>query len=442
MLMTIHLNTMERLTAARSVELANFTTSAPTHPLHRLYLDDGLEALLDGIFKRAFGKSLVVNRGAGKVVALHVGDRPTPPVNGDRQSMQYIAAVNAMPAVQDQGDGIRAFVGIVASVLAAERDVVFIDEPEAFLHPPQAATLGRVLGEQTPKQRQLVVATHSTDFLRGILDHSSPRVRVVRIVREGDINRVAELSPDDVKRVWSDPLLRYSKVLDGLFHDGVIVCEGDADCRFYGAMMEATFGKEAHPDIQLVHTAGKSRIASVVRSLRAIGVPVRVVADFDILAEESTLRNTVESLGGDWSQFSTRWKTIHSSVSQRRAELQTSDARADLDAILRAESTSVSPSAVARIKAVLKKASAWEEAKRIGKAFLPKGTVTREYEALAGDLRSLGLYLVEVGELEGFCPTIQEHGPAWVVAVMERDLEKDDELATARHFARSIASGW
>ncbi|AWM86847.1 ATP-dependent endonuclease [Microvirga sp. 17 mud 1-3] len=295
--MILHLGTEARLSAVNPVDLVNLVTEVITHPLHRLYDDDELEERLDRIFFRAFRQNLIVNRGAGRQVMLHSGKRPKLPKGKDRQSNDFRTAVNQLPAVNDQGDGIRAFVGILASVLAADRDIILIDEPEAFLHPPQATTLGRVLAEETPTDRQLLVATHSTDFLRGMLDHSSPRVRVVRIQRAGDVNYIRELSPTTVRNVWADPLLRYSKVLDGLFHDAVLVCEGDADCRFYGAMLDAISANNSGPDIALVYGAGKSRIATIVQALKAIGVPVRVVVDFDILADEAGLRNLVESLG-------------------------------------------------------------------------------------------------------------------------------------------------
>ena len=221
--MAVYLNTETRLNATVPAELVNLASEPATHPLHRLYDDDQLEAKLDRIFKRAFGQNLILNRGAGRDVMLHLGDRHTLPNNPDRQSREFRRAVNALPMVHEQGDGMRAFVGVLLGVLAMDRDAAFIDEPEAFLHPPQANMIGRVLAEQTPSKRQLFVATHSTDFLKGVLDHCSPRVRVVRLQRTGDVNFVTELRPEAVRSVWGDPILRYSRVLEGLFHDGAIV---------------------------------------------------------------------------------------------------------------------------------------------------------------------------------------------------------------------------
>lgn len=442
-LMAVHLNTEARLTVANPTDLINFVTEVATQPLHRLYNDEDLEKKLDKIFERAFRRNLIVNRGAGRQVLLHVGQRPTPPPGKDRQSNEYRFAVNSLPATHEQGDGIRAFVGVIASVLAAERDIMFIDEPEAFLHPPQANMLGRVLAEETPEGRQLVVATHSSDFLRGVLDHSSPRVRVVRIQRDSDINHVTELKPELVRHVWGDPLLRYSKVLDGLFHDGVVVCEGDADCRFYGALLDAVSGKNPGPDLLFVYGAGKSRIATIVSALRAIGVPVRVVTDFDVLRDEGDLRKIIEALGAAWSQFESHWKTVNSAINQRRAELSTDDVRRATNEILANIPTSTVPdSAIKSLRAILRRSSAWADAKQVGKAYIPSGQQTATYDQLSQELKRIGLFIVEVGEMESFCRSVAGHGPNWVTEVLQRDLVKDPDLADARAFASAIGTEW
>lgn len=256
----IHLSTEARLQAANPVQSINFVVEPPTSPLQHLYESDEHEERLSRIFREAFNHDLIVNRVAGSMIVLHVGTRPVPR-GGDRQASSYRHAINMLPTLDSQGDGIRAFVGVLLHALVVDRDIILIDEPDAFLHPPQAAFLGRVLAVETPSPRQLIVATHSTDFLRGILDAPASSVRVVRIRRKGDANHVRELVPEAVREVWRDPLLRYSNVLDGLFHDGVIICEGDGDCRFYGAMMDAVARRRQEPSSHDNQSAPSNRRA-------------------------------------------------------------------------------------------------------------------------------------------------------------------------------------
>lgn len=47
------------------------------------------------------------------------------------------------PDLYDQGDGIRSAVAILSSLVVNKSFLYFIDEPETFLHPPQARQLGR-----------------------------------------------------------------------------------------------------------------------------------------------------------------------------------------------------------------------------------------------------------------------------------------------------------
>lgn len=442
-LLMLYIDTEARLSASNPVDLNNVISEPPSHPFHRLYEDEFLESRMDEIFKRTFGRNLIVNRGAGRKVMLQFGDRPEPLAGKDRASNEFRNQVNSLPSIDQQGDGIRAFCGILANIIASDVDIIFVDEPEAFLHPPHSYALGRVLAHETPDSCQLLLSTHSSDLLRGILDVASPRVRIIRIERKEDVNYVKELSQEMIRSVWGDPVLRYSKILDGLFHDGVVVCEGDSDCRFYEAMIHAVDTNSSFPDLLFVHGAGKSRIVSIVKALSAIGVPVRVVVDFDLLSDISQMKELVKSLGGDWDYFSKGAGITNSAIKKRRSEMLLSDVRSEIDITLASETgETLSDDAIKKIRALLKRGSAWGEAKKIGKEFVPNGQEREKYNEMAIDLRKIGLFLVEVGELEGFCKSVGGHGPAWVLEVLQRDLANDPDLEIARSFAKELGSNW
>src|SRR6202035_5048673 len=161
-LIAVYLTTERRLSAANNTASINFSIEPATLPLHHLYESDDLEKKLSRLFRQAFDFDLVVNRAAGSQVMLHFGAVPAAP-GGDRVARAYRDAVRELPTIQSQGDGIRAFVGVLLHVLVVDRDIILIDEPEAFLHPPQAGLLGRMLATETPDPRQLFVATHSSD---------------------------------------------------------------------------------------------------------------------------------------------------------------------------------------------------------------------------------------------------------------------------------------
>jgi hypothetical protein len=261
--------------------------------------------------------------------------------------------------------------------------------------------------------------------------------------RKDGNNIVAKLSPEELKKVWTNPLLRYSKILDGLFHDGVIVCEGDADCMFYQSMLEISVSSEMRSDLLFTYGAGKSRIATIVRALHAIRVPVRVVTDFDVLSDDKELVDIVESLGGTWAEFKDDWKIVKNAVEKNVLEITRSEARKEIIAIIdQSAAKTLTDLEKDGIKKIVNKGSLWKEAKRVGKAIIPSGNETRAYGRLASALKLLGVFIVEVGEMEGFCRAEGAHGPSWVAEVLKRKLDSDQDLEEARKFAAELGVGW
>ena len=433
----------ERLDLGNPASNISLTQEPPTHPIHFLLRDDQIEGRLSARFRRAFGHDLIVHRNAGSTVPLYVGKRPVPVPPEDRVSLSYIERLEKLPTLRSQGDGMRSFAGVILATSVGRESILLIDEPEAFLHPPQARLLGLSLVQERGCSRQLFVATHSADVLRGMLDSGSPDVRVVRITRRDAVNIARVLDNARIGELWGDPLLRYSNILDGLFHDGVVVCEGDADCRFYSAvhdsMCSAAEEGTRRPDVMFTHCGGKARLAVVIRALREVDVPVRAVADFDILSEEQPLREVIEALGLAWSDVAGDWKLVKSAIDGKKPELSTTEVSEKIHSVLSRISEATFPGkAKDEIQSVLRRSSPWSNAKDVGKAFVPPGGPTKACERLLRLFRGSGLYVVEVGELESFVRSEGGHGPKWVNAVQGRDLLGDPELETARTFVQEL----
>jgi hypothetical protein len=436
------LTTEVRLNASNPAQSISLTQDPLTHPIHYMQVNDEVELRISSYFRQAFGQDLIVHRNAGNIVPLYCGERPVPTLGQDRVSLDYIKSLEKLPPLHTQGDGMRSFVGVLLHSLIVNHSVLLIDEPEAFLHPPQARLLGRMLIEKSSRDRQMVIATHSGDFLRGILDANSDRVRIIRLQRDGNLNIVAELKNEGIRNVWQDPILRYSNILDGLFHNKIIVGESDSDARFYAAMSDAVFTEKegkARQDIMFLQCGGKARLPVVIQSLKNLKVPVSAVADFDILSSEQPLRAVYESLGGSWTDISSDWFLVKTSIEQKKPELNSEEVSKEITAVLGGISEAMFPKeARERIQRILKRSSPWSIAKEIGKAFVPPGDPTRACNRLLESLRIRGLFVVEVGELEGFAKSVSGHGPKWVNAVLTKDLANDPELENARQFIRAV----
>lgn len=435
------LSTEDRLKAASPAANIKLTTQSPAHPIHFLQKHDELEKKFSNYFRQAFGTDLIVHRNAGNEVPLYVGEKPIPMQGDDRVSESYLNELEKLDLLHMQGDGMRSFVGVLLNAFISNHTIIFIDEPEAFLHPPQARLLGKMIAKDMPSERQLFLATHSEDFLKGLLDADNFNLKIIRIQRVGNINKVSVLHSSDINSIWSDSLLRHSNVLNGLFHYRVIICESDSDCRFYSAVLSAIFENtdSISPDILFIHCGGKHRIPTVVKSLAKLNVNVSVIADFDVLNDVSPLKDIFEEMGGIWTDIATDCNLIKTSIEQKRPELETQDLKEEIETILNSITDKIIPkNKISEIQKLLKKASAWAHAKEVGKLFIPSGAPTLAYERVQNKLNEKGLYVVEVGQLESFAKSVGNHGPKWVNEVMTKNLKTDAELDAARQFVQRV----
>lgn len=435
-----NISTEARLTAANPAKSIKITSEPPSHPIHFLQKSDELEKTFSDYFEQAFGMDLIVHRNAGGEVPLYVGKKPETREGEDRLSVSYQIKLEKLDLLHEQGDGMRSFVGVLLDVFISNHSILFIDEPEAFLHPPQARLMGKMIARDLPPERQIFLATHSGDFLKGLLDANRGNLKIIRIQRQGTLNRVNVIDSKDIKSIWSDSLLRHSNVLDGLFHSKVIVCESDSDCRFYSAILSAVYEDKGFisPDILFIHCGGKHRMPSVIRSLKKLDVDVRVIVDFDILNDTNPLKPIYEEFGGTWIDIEKDCRIIKDSIDKKRPELERDIIKTQIISILDKSDRIVPKGAISEIEKILKKASPWSHAKEGGKSFVPSGDPTRAYERVQIELREKGLFIVEVGQLESFCKSIGNHGPKWVNDVMEKDLKTDKELEGARNFIQSV----
>jgi hypothetical protein len=416
------------------------TTTAPSHPIHVLQKNENIEEKVSSYFKQAFGLDLIVHRNAGNIVPLYVGTKPIIPNGKDRISLEYLQEIEKLPLLHEQGDGIKAFAGILLFNFAFERTMLFIDEPEAFLHPPQAYLLGNMFGLESKANCQYFISTHSSDFLRGILNSNNDRVRIIRIERKNDTNIIHELNRDTVIQIWKDPILRFSNTFDALYHEETVICEGDADCRFYSFILDSVFRSniQKRPNVFFTHCGGKHRMPTIVKSLIALNVKVKVVCDFDILNDESSIEKIVESLGGDWKQYKDSYLAVKKAIEQIKPQLATKDAKTEIEGIFDSITDDSFPeTARTQIREIINKTSAWALAKKIGEGFIPSGDATNIYAELKEGFSTLGLYIVPVGEVECFDKNCPSHGPKWVNEVVIKDVDSS-QFDNAKNFIKNL----
>ncbi len=417
----------------------------PTHPIHLLLMDQSLSDDISGKFKHVFGKDLTPFRAGGNEFPLYVGEKPILPPGKDELSKEFVRKLlTSNDLLHEQGDGMRSFAAVVLHILAARtHSIQLLDEPEAFLHPPQARLIGRYIAENNNLGfSQLFLATHSTDVLEGLIEGGSDKVRIVRLRREGDVNHVKELGKQQTRSITQDALARFSRVFDGVFFEHVIICEADADCMFYQSVLSIpSISGDRRPDVLFIHASGKHRMAKIVDTLRSLNVPVSVIADIDILNDENTFSSLFEELGGNWGNVETNWKAVYDQVVAQRPPLNAEQVVSRIETELEdiTEATEFPKGTERAIKQVFKDASAWSVMKGSGRSALPSGEPIKQFDRLLKKCSDHRLWIVPVGELEGFCRSVGSHGPGFVEKVLEEyDLETATELQDARDFVGEI----
>lgn len=412
---------------------------AASKPQHVLYQSDSLMISISAHFKRAFGSDLMFDYRGGSRLPIHVGNIPDGPGFKDRVSDAYTAAVRSQPLLDKQGDGIRSYAGILFETIVSGRDINFVDEPEAFLHPPQMQKLGETLAQHV--SGQLFVATHSSDVLRGFLEGKKGDVRILRIRREDGVNKVFEAPQDAIKELWEKPVLRYSNALEGIFHEQTILCEDHSDCRLFNSSADYLRGKADSPwkDTAYVPTGGKDAVKKVASVLRKIGVPVKVIFDFDFLSSSATVRETIEAFGGSWDDVRDLWRRLDAAVRSGVKAKSVMEIKEGIKSIIdKAEPEKLPKSDITE---EMKQTSPWSVVKKTGKLGLPRGEAQDTFSELQSKLEGIGIYLVPVGEIENFCPNIGNHGPAFVTNLLSEVAMSDERLSHLHKFVEHVHMG-
>lgn len=414
--------TQQRLEMSQPADRRSDFTESPRNALQRLEDDPSLLDELTRVAKDAFSQRLVMDPLSGQLI-LRVG---TPEVDApaiDAITPAYREALGRLQPLHEQGDGMRSMMGLLLPIVSSTYPVVVVDEPEAFLHPPQARILGKELALLAESRGiQIILATHDKNILTGLLDAPSAPVSVVRLTRQGDRTAASQIPAEQLRSVWADPSLRYSNILDGLFHRAVVLAENERDCRFFAAAVDAAHRRGALPiapyDVLFVPTAGKTNIRPLAATMNACGVPTVASADLDLLNDERTLQALVEALGSDWSEFATDYRVATGQFTQPKGKRQNRDVLGAISTILDESPEGIyDGSTRARVQEALAVDNPWQDLKKHGmSAFRAERA---RADSLVQALDGVGVVLAKEGELEGFAPGLGvRKGPGWVPAAI------------------------
>lgn len=287
-LYTLRLDGTNRLNLLREQEAGDLQKTSQNHISH-LFLNNSLREEVRRIVFEAFGKYYVIDPTKIGKLRVRLSDRK--PVDEREEKGWETVSVDFHKQATEitlASDGVRAFSGIITTVLAGDPKITLIDEPEAFLHPALSNKLGKEIGNSLRgSKKRLFAATHSSNFLMGCIQSGVP-LNIVRLTYKNGLATARLLPKEKILHLMRNPLLRSTGVLNGLFFESVIVCEADSDRAFYQEINERLLGQSdsrAISNCLFINAQNKQTVWEIVKPLRELGIPAVGIVDIDVLKE-------------------------------------------------------------------------------------------------------------------------------------------------------------
>jgi len=358
------LDAASRLEIAESSPSHNAQENAPTTLLQKLYeSDESVEEILQAAFEDTFEMEIRLDYSSLQELCFRVGDEFEEVPDDPRKARDIMSDYRKL---DDQGHGFRSFVGVVLSLLMSSNRIVLMDEPEAFLHPAQARDLGQWIADHTSQiSGQVILATHDSNFLSGILAGDSD-VKILRLNRPNSRETYyEEISPEITNQLSQDPLLSSQRVLESVFHRGVVVCEGGSDRSVYQAVASRELDAG---NILFIDGLGVESIKKITPVVEGAHTPKAAIADIDVLDDHHEFRYLLESMDENLDFHDIR---------------DTLDKRRDINNKIESEDLT------------------WDDLKSEGPSVLePDGE--EKMREIIEEVEDHGLFIVPVGELESW----------------------------------------
>lgn len=364
--------------------------SAPTSNLMALFQDDIMRNEVRELIYQAFGKYFVIDPTNMGKLQIRLSDVNPPSSQIERGWNQESANFHKNAThIQEFSDGVQAFTGLVLATTIGNEKYIFIDEPEAFLHPHLSSLLGKKLSDlMSRRDGNLIVSTHSPHFVMGCIQ-SGKNVNIVRLTYDGNKNATARLLPSDkINELFKNPLLRSTGTIQALFFDNVIVSESDTDRAFYNEINERMLSHSRDSNQRginnslFINAQNKQTIWTIIKPLRELGIPSAAITDIDILKdggkEFTRLLNAAQIPVG-----------LHETMQNLRNLLK------------------------------LKFAETSKCMKRDGGISLLNEEDKKVFKKFISDFKENGIFILENGELESWLVNLdcKGHGPSWLISV-------------------------
>lgn len=238
---------------------------------------------LSSYTKTMFKKDIYLDRFSwGEYILFRVGNDFNFIRKANRDNSEAEIKLKDYNILDYEGDGIKSFVTNYIALHMKDKNILLLDEPESFLHPPLAKQLGEIIADSANANKQIFISTHSVDLLKGILSVSKD-INIIRITREENINHFNLLSKDQIEQIIANPMLSSSNVLNGLFCEKVYICEAESDEEFFQSLHDKI---NPYDSVLFTHGKNKQTLKDISNAYKELDIPNYRIYDFDILRDD------------------------------------------------------------------------------------------------------------------------------------------------------------
>lgn len=234
----------------------------------------------------------------GFVHSLGVDFSAYDPNNYAKSLRIYAKEGDSIRSFEEFGTGeqqilLMAFVKAYMEVFTSERFVLIIEEPEAHLHPLAQKWLKEYIVEMCSAGIQVIVSTHSTDFI-----DAEYLEGLVRVYKEDDVTKAIQLtkddlygfcissgvsqdktSPDNIVDFYATKL--FSDQLKGMFAETIILVEGETELFAIPTYLKRIGFSLVEHGMEVINCRGKTSIPLFWRLFKAYGYNCYFIFDGD-----------------------------------------------------------------------------------------------------------------------------------------------------------------
>lgn len=257
-------------------------------------------------FSRFFTEFSAALKGSvkGFVHSLAVDFSAYDPNNYARSLRIYVKEGDNIRGFEEFGTGeqqvlLMAFVKAYMQVFSSENFVLIIEEPEAHLHPLAQKWLKEYIVDMCSSGIQVVLSTHSTDFI-----DAEYLVGLVRVFKENGMTRAVQLTPEKLASFCIESGVPANRInaanvvdfystklfpdqLKGMFAETIILVEGATEYFAIPEFLKRCDYSLAEHGVEIVNCRGKDAIPLFWRLFKAYSFNCYCIFDGDMQEKQN-----------------------------------------------------------------------------------------------------------------------------------------------------------